>query len=90
MVKVLFPSILLKITKEKKTEIPAKTLGEAIDKLVEKYGKPFKEKIFEESGIINRHLRFYIKGRCIPENNKLDTPLNDQDEIAILIIISGG
>ena len=90
MVTVLFPSILSNVTKEKMTVISAKTLGEAIDKLVEKYGKPFREKIFEEHGELNRFLKFYIKGRNISELNKLDTHLNEFDEIAILVIISGG
>ncbi len=86
----LFPSILSRATNEKKTEITAKTLGEAVEKLVEKYGQPFSKLLFEESGEINRYFRFYVKGKSVSEFNDMNAPLNDEDEIAILIIIGGG
>lgn len=90
MATFLFPSLLSRVTNEKKTEIAAKTLGEAVEKLVEKYGKPFSEILFEESGEINRYFRFYVKGRSASEFNDMNATLNDEDEIAILIIIGGG
>ena len=90
MVTILFPSILSKVTEEKKTKICAKTLREAIDKMLEKYGETLREKMFEESGHINRYLRFYIKGRSTSELNELDASLSEEDEVVILVIIGGG
>lgn len=90
MVRFLFPSLFLKITKEKETDIEAKTLGEALEGLVEKYGDSFRDLILEKPGELNRYLRFFIKGRSISELNDMDTQLGEGDEIAILIIIGGG
>ena len=89
MVTILFPSLISSVIKENRTEVIAETLGEAIDKLIEKYGKQLTEIMFD-SGELNRFLRFYIKGHNIPETNKMNTPLKEDDEIAILIIIGGG
>ncbi len=90
MVRVLFPSLIYKVTNQKETEVSARTLGEVIDRLVEKYGEPFERMIFESPGEVNRYLRFYIKGRPVQEHNKLDTKLNEDDEVVVLIIIGGG
>lgn len=43
MVKFTFPSLISKITLEKETEVLARTLGEALEKLVEKNGKSFED-----------------------------------------------
>ncbi len=89
MVTILFPSLISRVIKEKRTEVIAETLGEAIDKIIEKYGKQLSEIMFD-SGELNRFLRFYIKGRNIQETEKMNTPLKPDDEIAILVIIYGG
>ena len=90
MVRILFPSPIIKVTRESETEVSAGTIEEALDRLIEKYGEPFREMVFEESGEINRYLNFYIKGRNIPRPIDVETRLRDEDEIAILIIIGGG
>jgi len=89
MVTILFPSLISRVIKENRTEVIAETLGEAIDKLIEKYGKQLTEIMFD-SGELNRFLKFYIKGRNISETDKMNAPLKPDDEIAILIIIGGG
>jgi len=80
----------MKVTRERETEVSARTLGEVLDRLIEKYGESFREIVFEESGEINRYLNFYIKGRNVPEPRNMETRVRDGDEIAILIIIGGG
>jgi molybdopterin converting factor small subunit len=89
MVKILFPSIIVKATKERETTVTAETLGEAIDKLIEKYGDPLRDLIFEKSGELNRFLKFYIKGSSVLKPT-METPLRDDDEVVILVVISGG
>ena len=89
MVKIRFPSLIVKATKEKETVVNATTLGEAIDELLEKYGEPLRELLFEKRGELNRYLRFYIKDSGI-FNPTIATPLNEDDEVLILIVISGG
>ena len=90
MVRILFPSPIMKVTRERETEVSAGTLGEVLDKLIEKYGEPFREIIFEASGEINRYINFYIKGSDVSGPSNMATRLRDGDEVAILIIIGGG
>jgi molybdopterin converting factor small subunit len=90
MVTILLPSILSRVTGEKKVFLLAKTLEEAIDKLIELYGVSLKEMMFEESGSLNRFLNFYIGGKVIPPVDFARTLLKQDDEVAILIIIGGG
>lgn len=89
MVKILFPSIIVKATKEREIILTANTLGEAVDKLLKKYGDPLKELLFEKTGELNRYLKFYIKGSSVLKPT-METPLRDDDEVAILVVISGG
>ena len=90
MVTILLPSVLSKVTGEKKVVLIAKTLGEALDMLVEVYGAPLKEKMFEDSGHLNRCLNFYLEGRAIPPIEFAKTPLKEDDEVAVLVVIGGG
>jgi len=79
----------MKVTKEKETVVSAETLGEAIDKLLEKYGDPLRDLLFEKSGELDRFLKFYIKGGSVLKPT-METPLRDDDEVVILVVISGG
>jgi len=90
MVIVYLPSMLSKITHEKKFNLDASNLKEVIDELIKQFGEPLEEKLFEESGALNRYLKFYRKGVLLDESNDLSTPLDETDEINILIIIGGG
>lgn len=89
-VKVVFPSVLADITKEKTIEVSASTLGEALEKVAANYGDKLREKIFEAEGRPRRSLSFFINGRNARSLKNLDTPLSDGDEILILPAVSGG
>ena len=78
-----------RITNEKKIELSGDSLGEILDKLIEKYGNPLNNLLFEESGELNRFIKFYVNGRDVLELER-DHPLNEDDEISILIVIGGG
>lgn len=90
MVTIRFPSILSKTIGKKIVVFEAKTIGEALDKLAEIYGERLKEKLFEESGNLNRFLIFCLNGMTIPTAEIFTTPLKENDEVAILVVISGG
>ena len=90
-IKVIFPSVLTDVTKGQKTvEVSASTLNEAINRLVDLYGDPFKGKIFDSTGRLKRFLSFYVNGKNILHLKGLETPLNDNDEVSLLIAIAGG
>jgi MoaD family protein len=87
----VLPSILTRqINGENEVMISASTLQEALDKLVNKYGASFKERIFDTSGNPKRFLNFYVNGRNVRFIKNLNTPLSDSDEVTILPNASGG
>ena len=91
MVKVVFPSIIVKVTNgEREVIISASTINEALAELSTRYGKSFKETIFDSSGKPKRFLNFYLNGRNVRFINNLNTPLKITDVLTILPSIGGG
>jgi molybdopterin synthase sulfur carrier subunit len=74
----------------KEFETEASTLKEALDALTEEYGEEFKTRIFDTSGNPKRVIKIYVNGKDIRFLNKLDTLLNDGDEVLILPAVTGG
>lgn len=90
-VRIVLPSILAGIiSQEKEVEVTAATLGEALNKLAEKYGDSFKQKVYDLDGKPRRLLNLYVNGRNAWFLDRLDTKLQDGDEISILPAVSGG
>jgi len=90
LVTIFFPSIISKQIGVKKVAVAAKTLREALDRVAEIYGNRVNEMMFEESGGLNRFLIVALNGRMIPTAEILTTPLEEYDEVAILVVIGGG
>ncbi len=91
MVKIVFPSIIAKVTNgEKEVIISASTINEALAQLSTRYGESFKETIFDSSGKPKRFMNFYLNGRNIRFINNLNTPLKNTDVLTILPSIGGG
>jgi molybdopterin synthase sulfur carrier subunit len=75
---------------EKQVDVIASTLGDALDKLANRYGHEFSERILDPTGKPKRFINFYINGKNAHFLKLLDTQLNDGDEITILPSVSGG
>ena len=91
MVKVVFPSILAKVTNgEKEVILTASTIDDALSQLSTRYGASFVETIFDSTGKPKRFLNFYINGRNIRFIKNLNTPLKSTDILTILLSIGGG
>jgi MoaD family protein len=91
LVKVIFPKVITKTTKEEKEVIiSASSLNEAITLLIERYGEQFKERILDPSGKPNRFLNFYVNGKNVRFINDLNTPLSESDVLTILPGVGGG
>ena len=91
MVKVIFPSIMTKVTNgEREVTVSASTLLEALKQLSIRYGDAFKDTIFDSSGTPNRFLNFYINGKNVRFINNLNTPISETDELIILPSATGG
>jgi molybdopterin synthase sulfur carrier subunit len=92
-VEVKFFTSLREITGKKVDQIQlqdAITVKELIKMLSEKYGKKFREYIYNKNEETQEFLSFLVNGKNINKLQGLDTKLEDQDVIAILPPVGGG
>ncbi len=91
MVTIIFPSILLSITRQEKSVIlSATTVRDAFTQLSSRYGEPFKRKLLDNSGQPKRFLNIYLNGKNISFINNLESQLQEGDELTILPSVTGG
>ena len=92
-VEVKFFTSLREITGKKVDTIQlqdAITVNELVKMLSEKYGKKFREYIYDKDGLTQEFLSFLVNGKNINKMQGFDTKLEDQDVIAILPPVGGG
>jgi len=91
-VKVKFPLALHDLTRTREIELDfdgSTTVGEVLERLVEKYGNEFREKIMDGSEI-KRSFNVYLNGMNIKNLEGIKTVVKGNAEIIILSWVSGG
>ncbi|MBC8521421.1 MAG: radical SAM protein [Methanomicrobia archaeon] len=91
-VKVKFPLALHELTKTRETEFDldgSTTIGEVMEKLVEKYGDEFRERVID-GGEIKRSFNVYLNGMNVKNLQGIKTEVEGNAEIVILSWVSGG
>ncbi len=66
------------------------TVDELITLLSKKYGKNFREYIYNKKGEVQEFLSFLVNGKNINNMQGFDTKLKDKDIVAILPPVGGG
>jgi len=92
-VKVKFFTSLREITGKKTDEILLQntvTVKELLTLLSDKYGKPFKEYVYNRKGDVQDFLSFLVNGKNINVLEGFDTKLKQGDVIAILPPVGEG
>lgn len=89
-VKITFYGALVHVTGEKEVEVKGSTVKEALDRLTQKYGDGFEERIFDTLGNPRRFINIYVNGKDIRFLNRLDTRLKRQDKVLIIPAVGGG
>ena len=92
-VEVKFFTSLREITGKKVDKIQLQntiTVNELIIVLSEKYGKNFREYIYNQKGDVQEFLSFLVNGKNINIMQGFDTKLQEMDVIAILPPVGGG
>ena len=92
-VEVKFFTSLREITGKKADEIQLQnmiTVEELLNLLSEKYGKKFREYIYNKKGKVQDFLSFLVNGRNINVLQGFDTELKQGDIIAIIPPVGGG
>lgn len=80
-------SILKVITGKNELEMEVGSVKEIYDMLIEKYGDVMRKSLMDEKGRMLDFLQIFINGVV---SRKLDTPLRDGDEVAIIPPVEGG
>ena len=89
-VQIKIPTPLRKLTGGADVvEVDAATAGAALDALEAKH-PGIKTKICDDSGKVRRFINVYANQEDIRFQDKLETALNDGDELAIIPAIAGG
>ncbi len=92
-VEVKFFTSLREITGKKVDEIQMQntiTVDELLTLLSEKYGKNFREYIYNKKGDVQGFLSFLVNGKNINIIQGFDTELQENDVVAILPPVGGG
>ena len=92
-VEVKFFTSLREITGKKVDQIQQQntiTVEELLTLLSEKYGKKFREYIYNKKGKVHGFLSFLVNGKNINILQGFDTKLQDGDTVAILPPVGGG
>lgn len=87
--RVKFFASLREITKVKETEVEAPDIESLLNKLVEMYGRQFRNAIFED-GKIRKFFKILHNGRDIDFEQGLKTKLSSKDIVAIFPPVGGG
>jgi MoaD family protein len=72
------------------TEKQEPTVSSTLKTLSTKYGKSFTDYIFDPKGQVKNFLQLLINGVNIPNDNKLESTLQNGDILIILPPVSGG
>ena len=92
-VEVKFFTSLREITGKKVEQVELQntvTIDELVTVLANRYGKKFREYIYDKRGEVQPFLSFLVNGKNVNTMNGLDTKLENGDAIAILPPVGGG
>ena len=67
----------------------AATVGDALDALLDAY-PGLAARVLDEEGDLRGHVNLLRNGRDVREREGLDTPVDDDDELALFPPVSGG
>jgi molybdopterin converting factor small subunit len=70
-------------------EIPATTVGEALNKLVEQHPS-IKDRIYDENGKLRRYVNIYLGDEDIRFLENLETKIEAKSELSLVPAIAGG
>jgi len=75
---------------EKKTEVSASTVAEAIQQLCTRYGVGFADRILNSDGSLRTSLLVLVNGRDVRFMKQLMTEMGQNDELSLLPVVGGG
>jgi len=92
-VKVRFFTALREIVGKREEQyefLRAVTVEDLLKQLSQKYGRRFRDYVYNEKGEVRSHLQFLVNGKSTTTLQGFKTRLREGDQIAILPPVGGG
>ncbi len=87
---VRFPALMkFYVDNQIEFSVLGNSVAELLSNLIARY-PTLKPHLFEPSGNLRRHFNIFVNGEHIRELNGLDTPLEDDDKVILMVSAAGG
>ncbi|MEN6409019.1 MAG: ubiquitin-like small modifier protein 1 [Anaerolineaceae bacterium] len=72
--------------------LPVETMGDLLNSMAECYGPKFRYWVYQNKreGVVSDLVMFLVNGRDIRDLNGIDTPLHEDDVVALFPPVAGG
>jgi MoaD family protein len=76
--------------KDLEMEFAGQTVNDLIEHLVARYGRRARQALYDEKGQLDPVVQVLLNGREWITHDRLDTPLQDGDNVVLMIMMAGG
>lgn len=89
--KILLPVLPEAIgRKELEVEFAGETVNDLIEHLVARYGRKARQALYDEKGNLDPVVQVLLNGEEWVTHDRLDTVLQDGDEVMLMLLLAGG
>jgi molybdopterin converting factor small subunit len=87
---VRFPTVMkYYVDNQSEFFVPSATINDLIGKVIEQYPS-VKFHLLDADGNLRRHFNIFVNGTHIRDLNGMDTPLEDDDTVILMVSAAGG
>jgi MoaD family protein len=76
--------------KELEVEFAGETVSDLIEHLVARYGRKARQALYDEKGQLDPVVQVLLNGKEWVTHDRLDTVLQDDDSVMLMIMLAGG
>ena len=77
-------------SKELEVEFAGETVNDLVDHLVTRYGSKAKQALCDEKGNLDLMIQVLLNGEAWITRDQLDAPLDDGDDVVLMMMMAGG
>ena len=87
---VCFPAVMkYYVNNQSEFFVPGATINDLIGKVIEQYPS-VKFHLLDADGNLRRHFNIFVNGTHIRDLNGMDSPLEDDDKVILMVSAAGG
>ncbi len=89
--KILMPVLSEAVgRKELEVEFAGETINDLIEHLVARYGRKARQALYDDTGRLDPVVQVLLNGEEWITHDRLDTALQDRDNVILMIMLAGG